>query len=125
MKLIAAAIFAAAALSGCAKATAPYEIFLDEARSFGSVAKGGFVSISLNSNPTTGYLWTVSVDGTPQLQFIKEQYAGTDPKLAGSGGTTVFKFAAIRRGRTKVELKYGRSWELTFIKTASFTVDVQ
>ena len=118
------ALLAIVVLTACAKEVAPYEITLDETTPKGTVTAGGFVVIKLKGNSTTGYVWSITKDGTPCLRFKKEQYDGTDPKLIGSGGITSFIFDATKRGTVKVEFKYGRTWELSSEKTAEFEIRV-
>lgn len=110
---------------GCAKEVAPYELVLDENTTSGIVARGGIIVIKLKGNATTGFVWSVTKDGTPILQFKKEKYDGTDPKLIGSGGITTFTFNALKRGNAQIDFKYGRTWELSSEKTATFEITVK
>ncbi len=110
-------------LFGCDNASAPFQLELDENVASGTVARGGKVVVSLKGNPTTGYIWTVSQSGAPYMQFIKEEYDGTNPNLIGSGGISRFIFDANQQGNAVVEFKYSRSWEMSGeAKTAKFKV---
>jgi predicted secreted protein len=67
-------------------------------------------NITLDSNPTTGYSWTVDFDS----RFLKqenESYIGSQPGLIGSGGQQLFTFTPIRAGNTTVSAVYKRPWE--------------
>jgi inhibitor of cysteine peptidase len=86
-----------------AKADAPIE-----------VAAGKEFSISLKSNPTTGYRWQLAkpADET-MLKLVKSGYQA-DPHPAGMvgvGGKEVWTFNAVNPGKTTLEFKYVRSWE--------------
>lgn len=67
-------------------------------------------NISLDSNPTTGYIWTVDFDSR-FLNKTKEDYLPSQPGLIGSGGQQVFAFTPIHVGKTKVSAVYKRPWE--------------
>ena len=100
-------------LFGCDNASAPFQLELDENVANGTVARGGKVVVSLKGNPTTGYIWTVSQSGAPYMQFIKEEYDGTNPNLIGSGGNSRFQYSRQPAGECGVEFKYSRSWEMS------------
>ncbi len=128
MKTICAPLFLFAAFlaGGCGDKSAPYTLELDGKSTEGVVALGGKVAIAMKSNPSTGYLWRISENGAPCLKFLKEEYDGTNPELLGSGGITKFTFEACRSGSSKVELEYGRSWEIGgAVKKAAFKIKVR
>jgi predicted secreted protein len=67
-------------------------------------------NITLDSNPTTGYTWTIDFDS----QFLHKEndsYTPSRPGLIGSGGQQIFTFIPIRAGNTTVSAVYKRSWE--------------
>ena len=71
--------------------------------------------IALGSNPTTGYVWQVSYDGT-MLELVggKSTYEpGKEAKQGkvGAGGTEFFRFKALKMGETEISLVYKRPWE--------------
>ncbi|OGV26835.1 MAG: hypothetical protein A3F18_02635 [Legionellales bacterium RIFCSPHIGHO2_12_FULL_37_14] len=74
-------------------------------------------TISLPSNPSTGYSWSVVNYDKKLIKFIKQKYQPPkkDPKLIGMGGITNFYFSCLpkikRPASTDVELKYARPWE--------------
>ncbi|MFC1835768.1 protease inhibitor I42 family protein [Thermodesulfobacteriota bacterium] len=69
--------------------------------------------ISLQSNPSTGYKWEVSVDG--KLLRLKEKTFKRDaskPKeMVGVGGITTFVFVPVKTGQTTIDFAYRRPWE--------------
>ena len=115
-----------ALLCACAKVVPPYILELDEQKPSGIVARGGKIEIKLKANPTTGYAWELSQNGSPYTEFLKEEYEGTNPKLIGSGGVSKFVLEAQQKGHIKLVFTYNRPWEMSApIKTATFTVDIK
>lgn len=73
---------------------------------------GDDITITLESNPTTGYSWQLK---EPFRKDILElESANYDPDktgLVGSGGRELWTFVAIGEGVTSVTLIYKRPWE--------------
>ena len=75
------------------------------------------VTLTLPSNPTTGYEWMVSQD--PELFEISSQFAEDvtenedeeEMALVGAGGTETFKLTPKAEGTATVTFTYERSWE--------------
>ncbi len=67
-------------------------------------------NISFDSNPTTGYIWTVDFDSR-FLNKTKEGYVPSQPGLIGGGGQQVFAFTPVHVGKTTVSAIYKRPWE--------------
>ncbi|PID89696.1 MAG: hypothetical protein CSB01_00620 [Bacteroidia bacterium] len=80
------------------------------------VKKGDLFKIKLNSNPTTGYKWMLSepID-TTIVKFDNKDYKSSTGKsdkiMLGGGGEETWIFKTIGKGKTKIKLKYARSWE--------------
>lgn len=69
-------------------------------------------SVTLASNPTTGYHWELAAaldEGIVKLVNSTYQAPATD--LLGAGGEEIWTFKAVGRGETVIELKYVRPWE--------------
>ena len=79
-----------------------------------TVKTGDVVTVSLDSNPTTGYSWQViEIDNTVLIQDGDPEYkqdAGS-AGLVGAGGTETFRFKATGSGETSLKLGYRRPWE--------------
>jgi inhibitor of cysteine peptidase len=76
---------------------------------------GDKLEIALPSNPSTGYEWEIasfdkSILEEGNHEYIQDPSPGPEP-IVGSGGTNIFRFAAISTGRTPLTLIYHRSWE--------------
>lgn len=84
-------------------------------------------SVTLPSNPTTGYHWELAAaldEGIVKLVNSTYQAPATD--LLGAGGEEIWTFKAVGRGETVIELKYVRPWEKDVAPAdrASFRVTV-
>ncbi len=77
--------------------------------------KGEVLSITLESNPSTGYAWYATIaDTSVAVQMGEPEYASptesTTP-VVGAAGTQTFMFQAIETGTTMITLDYKRAWE--------------
>ncbi len=74
---------------------------------------GQTFTLSLASNPTTGFTWSLSDNWDKQiLSVIGEEYLSEGkPPLVGQGGHQLFKFKALQKGKTELNLVYSRPWE--------------
>ena len=85
-------------------------------------------SISLKSNPTTGYGWQLSkpMDQTV-VQCVTNIYEAPDSKLMGAGGHEVWTFKAVGQGKVVISMQYVRPWEKDKppVKTQVFNVVVK
>lgn len=92
---------------------------------------GQVLSVSLESNPSTGYSWfgkssdpaILVVMGEPEYQAAEES---ATPMVGAPGTTTIF-FQAVEKGTATITLDYVRSWETDVApeKTISITVEVK
>lgn len=67
--------------------------------------------ISLNSNPTTGYQWTIEKIDSSYLYQLGESEYFSESTLMGGGGIETYKFKTLKEGETELLLLYRRSWE--------------
>ncbi len=84
------------------------------------------MKLALESNPTTGYSWTVTQD--PELFRIDEEYQENahDENMVGVGGQQIYTFTPETAGTTELTFTYSRPWvesdeDATVI---SYTVEV-
>ncbi|MBA4389779.1 MAG: hypothetical protein C0399_02445 [Syntrophus sp. (in: bacteria)] len=89
---------------------------------------GKAVSITLDSNPTTGYQWQLAnpVD-EKVLKLISSEYRPPKTKKLGAGGKEVWTFKALSTGQTIINFEYVRPWEKDrgAAEQATFTIKVQ
>jgi inhibitor of cysteine peptidase len=118
----------AAACGGSSKETAATEVRVTEKEDGQEVrlAKGGSLVVSLASNHTTGYAWTVKEGATPVLSAqFDQRYDAPNTGLIGSGGTEVFSFKAAAAGKQTLKLTYERSFEPLAPPARTFTLNVR
>jgi len=95
-----------------------------------TVVLGRIFTVTLESNPSTGYRWEwvdhqdSIVEQIGQAQF-KPRETG-DPPLVGAGGWESFDFKAVNQGQMTLKLVYRRPWEegVEPLKTFSLQVTV-
>jgi inhibitor of cysteine peptidase len=91
-----------------------------------TIQPGQVVTVTLESNPTTGYSWQVmEIDNAILVQEGDPEYkqASGTGGLVGAGGTETFRFKAIAAGETTLSLGYARPWE-SVPPIQTFTIQV-
>jgi inhibitor of cysteine peptidase len=93
------------------------------------VSTGAELSVVLDSNPTTGYVWAVP-NFDPDLLRLKENKFIPDEKsgeiMVGVGGKRIFTFIALKKGETLLNTFRSRPWEKNkLISKFSLTVRVR
>ncbi len=91
------------------------------------VAVGDVLTVILESNPTTGFMWTLidnSDEGVLQEAGYIFEADSTDPSLIGAGGVEVWTFKALARGESTISMEYGRPWEQGVEPAEKFTLTV-
>ncbi len=74
------------------------------------VTVGDEFSVTLSSNPSTGYKWTSSFSKSGILQLVSDDYVAGG-NVPGSPGNQVFKLKAIKEGKCNVTFRYYRPFE--------------
>lgn len=78
---------------------------------------GETLAFRIPSNPTTGYSWAISDEGTPSVavpvgNLMESRDEGKDPRgNVGAGGNELWLFRCVGPGNSSVGLSYVRSWE--------------
>ena len=73
---------------------------------------GESFTITMDSNPTTGYQWQVARQLDAGLvELIGSQYIHPKTDLVGAPGKEEWSFKAIRAGKTIISFDYVRPWE--------------
>lgn len=72
--------------------------------------------VTLPSNPTTGYQWTVTTYDKSILRMTNSHYSAPQTKLIGAGGNMIFTFALIKGKSypklTQMSFTYARPWDV-------------
>jgi inhibitor of cysteine peptidase len=109
------------------------EVFVDESQHGQTieVSAGWLVTITLESNATTGFKWELSepVD-EGMLALIKSEYipnseTSQDEPVAGAGGTEVWTFETLAPGDTTISMAYSRPWEGGEKGAKTFTLTIR
>ncbi len=69
------------------------------------------VEFAFKSNPTTGYNWTVEIEGESVFKKSESYQSSALGNIGGAGGTQYYTFAALKSGRSTITFSYLRSWE--------------
>ena len=78
-----------------------------------SVKAGDSFTVTLCSNPTTGFQWESAVISDQSvLTETNHQFVGPeDENLVGAGGEDVWTFQALKKGTSTISIAYSRPWE--------------
>jgi inhibitor of cysteine peptidase len=71
---------------------------------------GEDLQVTLPENPTTGFRWQLEASGEPLLQLLDEDF-DSSAVAAGSGGNRRWRFKAVHKGATTIEMVYRRIWQ--------------
>lgn len=71
----------------------------------------GRIELSIDENPTTGYIWAIDAIDENVLQLEKSEFNLTAGTGIGGGGLRVFFFSPVAVGHVNVGLKLWREWE--------------
>jgi inhibitor of cysteine peptidase len=71
---------------------------------------GDAFEVLLESNPTTGYSWTVA-EQPDGVTLVSSDYEEPETSLVGAGGVEVFEFETTAEGSGVLRLDYVRSFD--------------
>jgi predicted secreted protein len=75
---------------------------------------GDTYTVSLESTPSTGYRWEVSVSDSI-VEVVDHEYRSVS-ELIGAAGYEDFHFKALSPGETEIEMLYLRPWKRDVIE---------
>ena len=79
------------------------------------VAVGDSFTVTLCSNPTTGFQWeSAQISDQTVLQQTDHKFISPPERpepVEGEAGKEVWTFKALKKGTTEVSLEYSRPWE--------------
>lgn len=92
------------------------------------VSKGEKFTLTLDSNPSTGYHWQFAkpLDDT-KVKLLGSTFKGPAVQRPGTGGKELWDFEALESGTITISMNYVRPWEkgVPPAKTASFTITIK
>ena len=76
------------------------------------VSAGTTITVTLGSNPTTGFSWGKAAIANPaSLEQTGNQFLAPEGKgLVGAPGNQVWTFNALQKGTTTVSMEYSQPW---------------
>ncbi len=92
-----------------------------------STVLGGELTITLGSNPTTGYQWTedAEISDASIVKQVSHEFVGPDTDVPGTPGEEVWVFKALKRGTTTILLEYSRSWTGAGLWAVTITATIE
>lgn len=66
--------------------------------------------ISLEGNPTTGYIWDYTTEGNGEIELADESIEKTT-ELLGAPSTFYYSFRGKKEGNVTLIFEYARPWE--------------
>jgi inhibitor of cysteine peptidase len=117
------------ATSGCSQKDNANVVEIDESDNKGTInlAVGDELTLTLESNPTTGYSWQLGELNSSvlaqqgEVEFISD---AAEEEVVGAGGVEIFRFTAEGPGTVILNLEYLRPWEEGVAPIEVFSVEV-
>lgn len=113
-------------LLACSSSAAPKELSVDIASSGKEVtlATGGMLTVTLESNITTGYSWNenANIGDNTVMQQTNHIYQPPATAIPGAGGKEVWTFKAIKAGKSTISMEYRRPFEPTATPAETFSL---
>ena len=82
------------------------------------VPADGSLTVTLCSNPTTGFVWSESAQISDQTilqqtghEFVPPETKGDKPPAPGTAGKEIWTFRALKKGKSTISMEYSRPWE--------------
>lgn len=90
-------------------------------------AVGENFTVSLESNQSTGYSWSVGmISDNSQVVVTGMDYDLPDNAMTGQGGAEVWHLKAVAPGTVKLLFYYARSWEKDApVNTVTYNVSIK
>lgn len=124
------AVTSALLLAGCAPSLFPTEMpvtaSLSDSGGTASLVPYQPLVVRLQSNPSTGYIWSYAVAGDDvlRLETVDGELAGKNG-MVGAPGEQVWSFRAQGAGRAVLTYVYARPWEKNTPPAKIFTLKVE
>jgi inhibitor of cysteine peptidase len=122
----------AALVAGCATLPPPMPREISDAIDGARVtlAPGQDLIVTLESNPTSGFRWSLTRAADPVLTVVGEPTSATRPadgRPGGAGGVTTFRFRAAAAGTASLAFAYRRPAEANIppMKAVRFDIKVE
>ncbi len=87
--------------------------------------EGQLLLISLEGNPSTGYMWEVEEGSEKIIRQVGEIEFHSESDLLGAPGKQIMRFQAVGPGQTTLKLVYHRPWEKGVEPAKTFSIQVE
>jgi inhibitor of cysteine peptidase len=114
-------------LAVLACASIPKQVPVDESSAGKQVevAVNGTITVTLDSNATTGYSWQLSgISDNSVLEKTNNVYVAPTSSLIGAGGKEVWTFKALTAGKATLNMEYDQPWAGGQKNARSFSLTV-
>ncbi len=83
-------------------------------------------TVTLGSNPTTGFQWSESAQISDQtiLQQTNHEFVPPEGDVPGAPGKEIWTFQALKKGESTISMEYSRPWEDDEEATWTFNLTV-
>ena len=76
------------------------------------IVAGGSLTVTLESNPTTGFQWELAgISDEAVLELIDQEFVAPETALVGAGGKELWTFKVLNEGVSEISMEYRRPWE--------------
>lgn len=124
MTVLAIVAIAGVACTASADNSVPAVVNVTESGKQITLSPGDSLVVTLDSNPSTGFAWTISeITDEAIIDDVSNAFVGADTGMMGAGGREVWTFEAGDKGTSTIEMWYSRSWE-SVQPAATFNVTV-
>ncbi len=91
-----------------------------------SLGAGGTLTVTLDSNATTGYSWNenANISDKSVIQQISHKYQAAATPMPGAPGKEIWTFKALQAGKSVVSMEYRRPFEPNAEPAKTFTLTV-
>jgi inhibitor of cysteine peptidase len=86
---------------------------------------GDTIEIRLPENPTTGFRWHLTSDGSPACGLVGDDFSAPPNQPPGKGGEHTWTFEAARAGECHIQLRSRRRWETSGERERTFRIQVR
>ncbi len=110
-------------IAGCA-AAGTRTLTAQDAGKTVNLKAGETFKVTLDGNPTTGYVWEVAADSNAPVTQVGEWEFKADSDAVGAGGKLTLTFQAGQGGQGALKLVYHRPFEAQTPPAETFEVQI-
>ena len=92
-----------------------------------STVVGGELTVTLGSNPTTGYQWSENTEISDEsiIKQVSHKFVAPETDVPGTSGKEVWTFEALKKGTVTILLEYSRSWNDAGLWAVTITATIE